>query len=119
MKYKTRPNKKQTRESFNAWEIATHGGELSRVSVSHYRKASRAAFCLNWLNDYADKLAEFDNDSERYTPEKSAKMGERLQHLEEITAEALRPLGVEFLIYSHFYHIKSKKTGREIYMKIE
>ncbi len=118
MKYKTRPNKKQTRESFNAWKIATHGGELSCVSVSHYRKASRAAFLLNWLNDYADKLANFDNDSDRYTPEKSAKMGERLQHLEEITAEALRPLGVEFLIYSHFYHIKSKKTGREIYIKL-
>ena len=118
MKYKTKPNKKQTRESFNAWNIATHGGKLSRVSVSHYRKAYRAAFWLNWLNDYADELADFDNDPDRYTPEKSAKMGERLQRLEETTAEALRPLGVEFLIYSHFYHIKSAKTGREINIKI-
>lgn len=119
MKYKTQPNKKQTRESFNAWKIATKGGELSRVSVSHYRKASRAAFFLNWLNDYADKLAEFDNDSDRYTPEKSAKMSAKLEKLEKATAEALAPLGVEFLIYSHFYHIKSKKTGREIYIKME
>lgn len=118
MKYKTQPNKKQTRESFNAWEIATKGGELSRVSVSHYYKARRAAFWLGWLNDYADKLADFDNDPARYTPEKSAKYAERLQHLETRTAEALHPLGVEFVIYSHFYHIKSKKTGKEIYIKL-
>lgn len=117
MKYKTKQTN-NTRAAFNAWQIATHGGKLSRVSVSHYRKAYRAAFLLNWLNDYADKCAEFDNEPARYTPEKSAKMGDRLQWLQETTAEALRPVGVSFFIYSHFYHIKSNKTGREIYIKL-
>ena len=117
MKYKTKQTT-NTRAAFNAWAIATKGGELSRVSVSHYRKACRASFLLNRLNDYADRVAEFDN-SQSYTPEKSEKMNKKLEEREKATAEALAPLGVEFLIYSHFYHIKSTKTGREIYIKIE
>lgn len=117
MKFKTKPSKNQTRDTVNAWNIATNGGELSRVSVSKYRKAYELAERLRWLNNFADWLADFDN-SQRYTEEKSEKYNKRLQQMGESAGELLPSLGLEWFVYSHLYHIKSKKTGREIYIKL-
>ena len=116
MKYKTKATS-NSRQHFNAWQIATKGGKLSRVSVSRYRKACAAAFWLNWLNDYADRCAEFDNDPERYTEERSAKMARRLEELEHTTAEHLAPLGLVFCCCSHFYGIAEKGTEKNIYIR--
>lgn len=116
MKYKTK-TKQNDRQHFNAWQIATQGGQLSRVSVSKYRKAYRAAFLLNWLNDYADKCAEYDNDAERYTEEGSKKMARRLEQREHAAAEALAPLGLVFSCCSHLYGIKTKNNSKEIYIR--
>lgn len=116
MKYKIQKTS-NTRQHFNAWQIATRGGELSRVSVAKYRRACRASFWLNWLNDYADKCAEFDNDETRHTEERSQKMGEKLQRLQEITAEELAPFGLVFFCCSHLYGIAKKGDQRQIYIK--
>lgn len=117
MKYQRKP-KTNDRQHHNAWQIATKGGELSRVSVARYRKAYKAAFYLDWLNDYADRCANYDNDASRYNEKTSQRMGERLEELANTTAEHLAPLGVEFSIYSHFYNIQDKKTKREIYIRL-
>ena len=116
MKYKTKKTS-NSRDHFNAWQLATKGGKLSRVSISHYRKALRAAWWLNWLNDYADKVAEFDNDTNRYTEEKSAKMAARLEHIEHETAQHLAGLGLVFCCCSHFYGVAIKGTQKEIYIR--
>ena len=116
MKYKTHKTS-NTRQHFNAWAIATKGGKLSRVSVSKYRKACRAAFYLNWLNDYADKCAMYDNDASRYNETTSHKMGQRLQQLETITAQLLAPFGLVFFNCSHLYGIARKGEQRQIYIK--
>lgn len=118
MKYKTQKTS-NSRAHFNAWQIATQGGKLSRVSVSRYRKACRAAFYLNWLNDYADKCAEFDNDPERYNERASTRMGRRLEELAETTARLLAPLGLEFFNCSHLYGITRKGEQKQIYIKYE
>lgn len=118
MKYKTKPQN-PNRQQFNAWQIATQGGKLSRVSVAKYRKAYRAAFLLDWLNDYADKCANYDNDAERYNEEQSQKMGQRLESLAQRTAEALAPLGLEFFNCSHLYGITRKGEQKQIYIKYE
>lgn len=115
MKYKTHKTS-NSRQHFNAWQIATQGGKLSRVSLSRYRKACAAAFWLNWLNDYADKCAEFDN-SQAYTEERSARMARRLEELEHTTAEHLAPLGLEFFCCSHFYGIARKGEQKQIYIR--
>lgn len=117
MKYQRKP-KTNDREHFNAWQIATKGGKLSRVSVARYRRAYKAAFYLNWLNDYADKCAEYDNDETRYNEATSQRMGRRLEELANRTAEHLAPLGVGFFTYSHFYNIQDKKTKKEIYIRL-
>lgn len=118
MKYKTQKTS-NSRAHFNAWQIATQGGKLSRVSVSKYRKACRAAFLLDWLNDYADKCAEYDNDPERYNERAAARMGRRLENLERRTAQALAPLGLVFLCCSHLYGITRKGEQKQIYIKYE
>ena len=117
MKYKTKPTTNPNRQQFNAWQIATRGGKLSRVSVAKYRKASKAAFYLNWLNDYADKLANFDNDANRYNEATSARMGKRLEELENITAELLAPFGLVFFNCSHLYGITRTEELKQIYIK--
>lgn len=117
MKYKTKPSKQNTRQTFNAWQIATKGGKLSRVSIAKYNRACVAAFRLNWLNDYAEKVAQFDNDSDRYTEEKSAKMARRLQELEDRAAFSLSAFGLSFLCCSHLYGIQDTKTQKEIYIR--
>lgn len=118
MKYKTKRTSDK-RQHFNAWQIATQGGKLSRVSLSRYRKACRAAFYLDWLNDYADRCANYDNDPDRYNEATSAKMGRRLEELAKTTAEHLAPLGLEFFCCSHFYGIARKGEPRQIYIKYE
>lgn len=117
MKYKTKPSKANTRDTFNAWKLATMGGKLSRVSVSKYRKAYAAAFRLRWLNEYADKVAEFDNDSERYTEEKSEKMNNKLLKQAEAVAQMLRPLGLEFFNCSHLYGVAVIGANNQIYLR--
>lgn len=116
MKYKTKKTN-NNRRPFNAWQIATQGGRLCRVSVAKYRRACRCAFFLDWLNDYADKVADFDNDTERYTEEKSQRMGQRLAELEQKTAELLAPFGLEFFNCSHLYGISRKGEQKQIYIK--
>lgn len=118
MKYKTRKTNNK-RQAFNAWQIATRGGELCRVSVSKYRKAYRAAFLLNWLNDYAEKCAIYDNDVERYNEETSAKMGRRLEERAKAAADALAPFGLVFFCCSHLYGIAKKGEQNQIYIKYE
>ena len=116
MKYQRKP-KTNDRQHFNAWQIATKGGKLSRVSVARYRRAFRASFLLGWLNDYADKCAEYDNDETRYTEEGSKRRARRLEQLEARTAEALAPLGLEFFNSCHFYDIAEKGTRKPIYTR--
>ena len=118
MKYKTHRTSDR-RDHFNAWQIATQGGKLSRVSVSKYRKAYRAAFYLNWLNDYADKCAEYDNDAERYNECTSTRMGRRLEELAATTARLLDPFGLVFFNCSHLYGITRKGEQKQIYIKYE
>lgn len=116
MKYKTEKTS-NSRLHFNAWQIATRGGKLCRVSVSKYRKAIRAAFLLNWLNDYADKCANYDNDAERYNEETSAKMGRRLEERAKAAAEAIAPFGLVFFCCSHLYGIARKGEQKQINIK--
>lgn len=118
MKYKTKP-KQTDRQHFNAWQIATQGGKLSRVSVSKYRRAFRAAFLLNWLNDYADKCAEYDNNAETYNEKTSERMARRLEEREHRTAQALAPFGLVFFCCSHLYGIARKGEQKQIYIKYE
>ena len=118
MKYKTKKTS-NSRQDFNAWQIATQGGKLSRVSVSRYRKAYRAAFFLNWLNDYADKCANYDNTAETYNEKTSERMGRRLEELETTTAQHLAPLGLVFFNCSHLYGITRKGEQKQIYIKYE
>ena len=118
MKYKTKRTSSK-RAQFNAWQIATQGGKLSRVSVAKDRRACRAAFFLDWLNDYADKCANYDNDAERYNEETSARMGRRLEELAEKTAQQLAPFGLVFFNCFHLYGIARKGEQRQIYIKYE
>lgn len=114
--YTTQPNKKNP-TSCNAWKLATKGGKLSRVSLSKYRKAYQAAERLKWLNNYADYVAEFDNDANRYTEEKSARLNKRLEDKAQEVAELLAPLGLEFFNCSHFYGVAIKGTQKQIFIK--
>lgn len=116
MKYKTKPTN-NSRDSFNAWQIATQGGKLCRCSVSKYRKAYKAAERLRWLNSFADRVAMFDNDATRYTEEKSAALNKRLEEQAEEVAQLLAPLGLEFFNCSHLYGIARKGTAKNIYIK--
>ena len=118
MKYKTRKTS-NNRQQFNAWQIATRGGELCRVSVAKYRKACRAAFLLDWLNDYADKCANYDNDVTRYNEETSQRMGRRLEERAKAAADALAPFGLVFFCCSHLYGIAKKGEQKQIYIKYE
>ena len=117
MKYKTKPNKKQDRDGFNAWQLATQGGKLRRVSVSKYRRAYAAAVRLGMLNDRAEFVAVFDNDAERYTEEKSARLNKRLEEDAQSVAELLAPLGLEFFICSHLYGVSIKGKNKQIFIK--
>lgn len=116
MKYQRKP-KTNDRRHHNAWQIATKGGELSRVSVARYRRAYKAAFYLDWLNDYADRCANYDNDATRYNEKTSQRMGERLEELANTTAEHLAPLGLVFFNCSHFYDIAKKGDKKIIYIR--
>lgn len=98
---------------------SNQGGNLSRVSVAKYRKAYRAAFLLDWLNDYADKCAIYDNDAERYNEETSQRMGRRLEERAKAAADALAPFGLVFFCCSHLYGITRKGEQKQIYIKYE
>lgn len=116
MKYKTKPTN-NSRDSFNAWQLATQGGKLCRCSLAKYRKAYQAAERLRWLNTFADRVAEFDNDANRYIEEKSARLNKRLEEDAQRVAELLAPLGLEFFNCSHLYGVAIKGTAKQIYIK--
>lgn len=116
MKYKTKKTS-NSRDHFNAWQLATKGGKLSRVSLSKYRKAYQAAERLHCLNTFADRVAMFDNDASRYTEEKSARLNKRLEEDAQRVAELLAPLGLEFFNCSHLYGVAVKGSQNQIYLK--
>lgn len=117
MKYKTHRTN-DTRQCYNAWQLATKGGKLKRVSISKYRNAYKVAFYLNWLNDFSDKVANYDNDETRYNEKTSERLNKRLSYLQDQTLELLNGLGLDFFLYSHFYNVKDIETGKEVFIKI-
>lgn len=103
---------------FNAYKLATAYTKGQRVSLAKYRQAYHIAEELASLNQFADRVAEFDN-SPRYTEEKSERLNNRLQARADSLAEDLARLGLCFFNSSHLYSIARKGEAKTIYLKGE
>lgn len=102
---------------FNAYKIATAQTKGARVSLGKYRKAYKIAEELDSINRFAERVALFDNDPNRYTEEKSERLNNRLIKRAESLAQDLATFGLCFFNNSCYYSIAKIGDNHQIYLR--
>jgi len=108
-------NNQDTR--FNAYKIATATTKGQRVSLGKYRRAYAIAEELASLNRFAERVANYDNDPNRYNEETSERLNNRLQARADSLAEDLARFGLCFFNCSCYYSIALKGQNRVLYLR--
>lgn len=108
-------NNQDTR--YNAYKIATATTKGQRVSLAKYRRAYAIAEELDSLNRFAERVANYDNDPNRYNEETSERLNNRLERRAENLAKDLAKFGLCFLSSSCYYSVSLKGKTDTFYLR--